>query len=135
MRASCQCGRLTAHAQDTAAPAVVLCHCTACRKRSGSPFGAVAYFQPGEVKVSGQAREFTRPADSGAPFTTGFCETCGTTIYIKTARHADALGVPVGTFADPTALPAPVRSVFEECMLGGVGLPDGMAHFPRGRDG
>ena len=133
MEATCQCGRIKAKTSPAATPAVVACHCIACQKRSGSPFGVVAYFGAGEVTIFGQAKEHTRTADSGAPFTTGFCPQCGSTLYIRTARHPDGLGIPVGAFGSPD-FPAPVRSVFEECMHHWVRLPESVSRFPRGRN-
>ena len=44
MQASCQCGKLTATIDDGAAPMVVACHCIDCQKRTGSPFGSMAYY-------------------------------------------------------------------------------------------
>lgn len=58
MQASCQCGSLTATIADGVEPTVVACHCVDCQKRSGSPFGTMAYYPRDAVAVSGEAREF-----------------------------------------------------------------------------
>ena len=80
MQASCQCGSLTAEIQDGAEPVVVACHCLECQKRSGSPFGTMAYYPEDYVAIAGEVREYARPTDSGNTYTTGFCPSCGSTL-------------------------------------------------------
>ena len=132
MQASCQCGNLTAGIADGAEPMVVLCHCIDCQKRSGSPFGAMAYYPEGSVTVAGEAREYARPTDSGNTFTTGFCPSCGSTVYAKASGFPGITGVTVGTIADP-AFPAPARSVYEQSRHHWLAMPEGTPGFARGR--
>jgi hypothetical protein len=134
MQASCQCGSLTAKIEDGAEPTVVACHCLDCQKRSGSPFGAMAYFARAAVAVSGEAREYARPTDSGNTYTTGFCPTCGSTLYGKASAFPDIVGVTVGTIGD-AELPPPARSVYEQSRHPWVSMPAGTHGFVRGRDG
>ena len=131
MLAKCQCGQLQARV-ETATDQIVACHCEACQRRSGSPFGLVAYYPAAQVTVAGEASAFTRRADSGNAFTNGFCPHCGTTVWCRAELKPDALGIPVGTFADST-FPAPVRSVWEQSRHGWVAMPEPIQHFPRGR--
>jgi hypothetical protein len=133
MKASCQCGKLTAEVADGAEAMTVLCHCLDCQRRTGSPFGMIAYFPRDAVTVSGEPREFTRPTDAGNSFTTGFCGECGSTLYAKASRVPEITGIAVGAFADP-AFPAPVRSVYERSRHDWVPLPEGIGHHPRGRE-
>ena len=133
MRAQCQCGQLTADV--TASPdAVSACHCRDCQRRSGSPFGVIAYFPAEAVAVAGEAQTYTRPTDSGATFTTGFCPRCGATVWVRADKHPASIGVPVGAFADP-AFPPPVRSVYEQSRHTWVVMPGDIPRFPRGRTG
>jgi hypothetical protein len=134
MQASCQCGSLTAEIDDGAEPTVVACHCLDCQKRSGSPFGSMAYFPREAVAVSGEAREYARPTDSGNSYTTGFCPACGSTLYGKASAFPEIVGVTVGTF-DDRALPAPVRSVYEQSRHSWVAMPEATLRFVRGRNG
>jgi hypothetical protein len=133
MHASCQCGSLTAEIDDGAAPAVAMCHCLDCQRRSGSQFGSIAYYPAESVRIAGEAREFTRGTDTGSTFTTGFCPTCGSTVYARPGRMPELVGVTVGTIADP-AFAQPVRSVYEQSMHHWLVLPGDMSHHPRGRD-
>lgn len=134
MQASCQCGNLTAEIADGAEAGVVLCHCIDCQKRSGSPFGAMAYYPDSAVSFQGEAREYARPTDTGGTYTTGFCPACGSTIYGKASRLPGLIGVTVGTISDP-AFPAPKRSVYEQSKHHWLAMPDTTPGFICGRDG
>jgi hypothetical protein len=133
MQASCQCGKLIATVADGAEAMTVLCHCRDCQRRTGSPFGAIAYFPREAVAIDGTPREFTRASDAGNAFTTGFCADCGSTVYAKASRMPEITGVPVGAFADPAFAP-PVRSIYEQSKHHWVALPEGVTHHPRGRE-
>ncbi|MFC3097578.1 GFA family protein [Alteraurantiacibacter palmitatis] len=133
MKASCQCGALSAHIDDAANPMTVLCHCRDCQRRSGSPFGVIAYFPDEAVSLHGKAQEYTRPTDAGNTFTSGFCATCGSTLYARASKYPGITGITVGTLADP-GFPMPNRSVFEISRHAWVILPEAMPRHPRGRD-
>ncbi|HTK72780.1 MAG TPA: GFA family protein [Croceibacterium sp.] len=133
MKASCQCGKLTATVADGAQAVTVMCHCRDCQRRTGSPFGTIAYFPREAVAITGSPREYSRAGDSGQTLTRGFCPECGSAVYVKASRMPDITGVPVGALNDPS-FPMPTRSVYEESKHDWVVLPDGMTHHPRGRD-
>jgi hypothetical protein len=133
MNASCQCGKLTATVAEGADAMTVLCHCLDCQRRTGTPFGTIAYFPQEAVSISGSPREFTRSSDNGNSFTTGFCPECGSTLFAKASRMPEITGIPVGAFADP-AFPQPARSVYEQGKHSWLALPEGMTHHPRGRE-
>lgn len=133
MQASCQCGSLTAIVADEAEAMTVMCHCLDCQRRTGSPFGTISYFANDAVSLAGEAREFTRPTDAGNTLTTGFCPTCGSTVYARASRMPEITGVPVGAFADPHRA-APIRSVYEQSKHTWVPMPQGVTRHPRGRD-
>ncbi len=133
MQARCQCGALGARIDDGAAPMVVACHCLDCQRRSGSPFGEVAYYPDSAVVLAGEAREFTRTTDAGNRFTSGFCATCGSTLYVRASKYPDTVGITVGAFADP-AFPPPARSVYERTRHPWLRLAETIPVHPRGRD-
>ena len=133
MQASCQCGSLTAEIQDGAEPMVVACHCRDCQKRSGSPFGTMAYYPEDYVAIEGEAHEYSRPTDSGNTFTTGFCPACGSTLYGKASGFPDIVGVTVGTIDEPGAL-KPLRSVYEQSRHHWIMMPAETQGFAQGRN-
>jgi hypothetical protein len=95
MKAECQCGRLTVELPGPT-PAVVACHCIACQRRSGSPFGLMAYYPADRLTIGGEARRYERPTDEGNTFETFFCPTCGSTVYARAGKHPTMIGVAVG---------------------------------------
>jgi hypothetical protein len=131
MLAQCLCGQLTAEISGTT-DQIVACHCLECQRRSGSPFGVIAYYPATAITLAGDAHHYSRTADSGNLFTQHFCPICGTTLWCVSSAKPDAIGIPVGTIADPD-YPAPARSVWEQSMHGWVSVPDEIPHFPRGR--
>jgi hypothetical protein len=133
MKARCQCGDLSAEVADGAYRQTVVCHCLDCQRRSGSPFGAIAYFPETSVSIAGRATEYERPTDAGNRFTGGFCPRCGSTVYVRASKTPQLIGITVGAFADPGFAP-PARSVYEQSRLAWVTLPDTVPRHPRGRD-
>ena len=133
MQASCQCGELTVtlHGQPEA---VVACHCIACQRRTGSVFGVLAFYPDERARIDGAATRFARPGASGDAFETFFCPVCGSTVYVRTARHPDGIGIAVGAIGDPL-FPPPVRSIWENTMHGWVSISSAEQHCPLGRSG
>lgn len=134
LRATCQCGQLTVELNETVTPAVVMCHCIDCQRRTGSPFGVVAFYDLEDATISGESKTFVRPTDGGTDFTEHFCGTCATTLYFFSDKHKGGIGVAVGAIADPS-FHAPVRSVYEQSKHDWVTLPEGINHFVKGRTG
>jgi hypothetical protein len=131
MKAECQCGQLSVSLPGPT-PAVVACHCVDCQRRTGAPFGVMAYYPADEIAVSGEANRYERPTAEGNSFETFFCPVCGSTVYAKAGKHPMLVGVAVGAIADPT-FQAPVRSVWEQSMHAWVQLSPDIQHFPKGR--
>ena len=131
MKASCQCGQLRIEVPGPTI-AVVACHCLACQKRSGSPFGEAAYYPHDQVLIGGAAHQFTRDTDAGGIFDQFFCPACGTTVYMRGTKNPDVTGVPIGLFDDTHEM-RPVRSVWEDRRHEWIHIPTALQHFPRGR--
>jgi hypothetical protein len=111
---------------------VNVCHCAACQRRTGAPFGMIAWVPLADVTVAGETRSFTRRADSGRDFTSRFCPGCGSNILFETPMRPAAIGIAAGAFADPD-FPPPIRSVWEESRHPWVALPAETQHFAQGR--
>ena len=120
--ASCACGQLRASCRGE--PRLVsLCHCQACQRRTGSPYGIGAFFDREMVAPEGRASVYRRASDSGFAVTFHFCPDCGSTVYWEPERKPELVAVAVGAFADP-AFPAPSQSVWEEWRHPWVAVPD-----------
>ena len=116
--ATCACGKLSVTCHREPAK-VSQCHCLECQKRTGSTYGIAAFFQRADVEPHGEARQYTRTADSGFEVVFHFCPNCGSSVYWEARRAPDVIGVAVGAFADPD-FPAPTQTVYTQRRHGWV---------------
>ncbi|MBI3675954.1 MAG: GFA family protein [Proteobacteria bacterium] len=77
-----------------------ICHCTSCKKRTGSAFGWSVYFPDTAVVAKhGALNVYAKEGDAG--YNRYFCAKCGTTLYWKSfAFLPDSTGVAGGCFVD-----------------------------------
>ena len=131
MKASCQCGQLTV---DLPGPtvAVVACHCLACQRRTGSPFGLAAYYPHDQIMIHGKATRFDRTTDLDGMFENYFCPSCGSTVYFRGSKNPDVTGIAIGAIVDPHDM-VPVRSVWEQSRHSWVTITTALQHFEKGR--
>jgi len=131
MEATCQCGQLKVRVPGET-PAVVACHCKACQRRTGSPFGVAAYYSNDQVIVEGDTKRYVRKTALGGDFENFFCPSCGSTVLFRGSKNAGITGVPIGAILDKNKM-KPIRSVWERSMHDWVMIPSAMQHFPEGR--
>ncbi len=134
INAACQCGGVTVSVTAGTTADVNACHCRDCQRRTGAPFGVIAWFAESGVFIDGETRSFARKADSGRDFTSHFCPRCGSSLLFSAALKPGVIGIAAGAFADP-AFPPPVRSVWEQTQHNWVDIPTATEHYPRGRSG
>lgn len=125
-RAECSCGKLSVTC-DGEPVRISICHCLACQRRTGSPFGQQARWPTENVTIEGPASRFVRVGDSGGTITFGFCPSCGSTVFYDIDRMPGLIAVPVGAFADPS-FPPPAFSVYEARKHGWVAVPEEIEH-------
>jgi hypothetical protein len=131
MKASCQCGQLTATLPGPTI-AVVACHCIACQRRTGSPFGLAAYYPHDQITIHGSAQRYDRKTDLDGIFENYFCATCGSTLYFRGTKNPDVTGIALGAVVDPHEM-VPIRSVWEQSRHPWVSISTAMEHFEKGR--
>ena len=94
MRATCLCGGIAIQITGKVGP-VVYCHCSRCRKASGTAFGANA-----DVRrkywtwLSGE--ELVREYESSQGIFRAFCQNCGSPIYSRRDADPDSLRLRLG---------------------------------------
>ena len=80
-----------------------ICHCEACRKRTGSAFGfSVVVEAVAVAEFSGDTKTFTRKGGSGKHVHYEFCPRCGTTLRWHVELLAGQQVFAGGAFDDPT---------------------------------
>lgn len=109
--ATCCCGRLSRGVEGEPVRHAV-CHCSNCKKRTGSAFGISAYFNDQQiVGIRGDTHVYKIRTTTEQVRV--FCKQCGTTLYWTTSAFPDKIGVAGGCFADHP-LPAPTLTVSNE---------------------
>ncbi len=64
--AHCSCGSL--RAETAGEPIMVgVCHCIACQRRTGAPFGVNVFFSRTQVQTEGDNKVFIRGNSQGRP--------------------------------------------------------------------
>ena len=99
----CLCGAV--HYESTG-PAVFMgnCYCVDCRRESGSGhITAVAVPDP-TLKVSGETKDFSKPADSGQSILNTFCPLCATTLFTHPSALPGLALLRAGTLEDASAV-------------------------------
>lgn len=116
----CLCGAL--RYETTAPPRQVLfCHCRLCRRATGQPIVAGAYFQLEEVRfVSGEPRRHR----SSAYAERGFCADCGTPLFYHSVMPElkDWICLMLGTLDRPERYPPTAHYNIETALP--YALPD-----------
>ena len=114
-RATCRCGQLTATIHGEPGR-VSVCHCRACRLRTGGVFAAQARFPTGAVTVGGQWNIWERIADSGTKAWYRWCPACGSTIAYVNEHSPDEIAISLGAIVEG-GIPTPGVSIYEERKL------------------
>ncbi|HEY7979342.1 MAG TPA: GFA family protein [Rhizomicrobium sp.] len=123
-QARCSCGQLRVVCEGEPAK-VSICHCDACRLRTGSVFGIAVFYPREAVKAEGDQRDHTRKADSGRNVTFHFCPYCGSSVWWEPERMPDRVAVALGAFADPD-FPMPDQSVNDARRYKWIEFPEAM---------
>lgn len=104
MHGSCMCGAVTFEATARKAEAHA-CHCTMCRRWSGSALVAVSV---GRDDVSFEGAEHIRTIASSAWAERAWCDACGSNLYYRITMEGPMQGnyeIALGLFDDPDAFP------------------------------
>jgi len=111
-RAECSCGQLSATCSGEPFR-IAVCHCLACKRKTGSAFGFGAWFRNDDVLTEGDATEFVRVGDEGSRINQGFCPNCGATLFWTNDKLPGVVAISAGCFAD-LSFPQPSVSVYHE---------------------
>ena len=124
MTATCACGQASI---TVSAPPTMhgVCHCTNCKRRTGSAFGISAYFdRQAVVAQKGETKTYAfHHAAQNHEQERHFCVRCGTTLFWYLSTAPDSIGIAGGCFADEF-LPPPTYSVTDSKRWPWVSLPE-----------
>src|SRR3569623_1797462 len=96
--ARCACGALSARTEGDP-PRISVCHCNACKRRTGSAFSWNATFAAEQVRVTGAYRTYERSSGDGFWARHHFCPDCGVSVFYEIERRPGMISIPAGAFA------------------------------------
>ena len=123
MTATCACG--SSSITVNVGPLMLgVCHCTNCKRRTGSAFGISAYFaKDAVVRQEGDTKVYAfHHAAQNHDQQRHFCPHCGTTLFWFVSSLPDKIGIAGGCFAGE-GLPEPSYSVTDGRREPWVSLP------------
>ena len=125
----CQCGSV--RYEITAEPiALYACHCSECRKQSGSSFGMSLIVPRAAFKITvGEPKCWSRSSAQGSDVRCWFCPDCGTRVWHVSSGSPTFRSVKGGTLDEQVSLDGAVH-LFTDRKLDGVGIPEGALCFP-----
>lgn len=124
----CNCGAVR-YRIDGAPLGVGACHCTRCRRQSGSAYSVNLIVSPSTMTVEGELSVFQDDDTvSGSPVYREFCGTCGSPIRSVLGANPSIVAVKAGTLDDPEPF-APGLHVFTRSKIGWIEIPADTPQF------
>ena len=102
-----------------------VCHCTNCKRRTGSAFGVSNYFRTADLgETSGELAVYSfRHPEDNYDEKRYFCRQCGSTLYWLSSNRPQFVGVAGGCLPEESQ-PSPSASYSTSKKLPWVTLPD-----------
>lgn len=130
----CNCGAIR-YALEAEPLAVAVCHCSRCRRQSGSAFSVNLVMKEADVAMKGVLATFDDPeSESGLPVRREFCGTCGSPIRSIATAQPGIVIIKAGTLDEPAKV-APGLHVWTCSALPWFDIPDAMPRFERNPGG
>ena len=125
LKGSCLCGAVKYEASGEA-KRFLHCHCSRCRKASGTGHATNLFLQPGTLKwLAGEEQVHAFKVPEAKRFTNTFCSACGGRLP-RQVQGADIVMIPAGSLDDESPI-APQGRIFygsrAAWSCGGDGLP------------
>jgi len=76
------------------------CHCTDCKKSSGSGYSPTLFFPESSVSISGEVKFYESKGKSGKQVSRGFCPNCGSQLFGKPEVLPGLIAIRAGTLED-----------------------------------
>jgi hypothetical protein len=105
------------------------CHCSRCRKATGTGHASNLFLQPGGLKwLSGEAHIRAFKVPEAKRFTNVFCTTCGSRLP-RQAEGTDIVMIPSGSLDDEAPI-QPQARIFSESRASWSCADDGLPVYP-----
>lgn len=123
----CLCGSVR-YTLKGAPRATAVCHCTHCRKQSGSVFSFNLVMRESDYEQIGETALFVDTGDSGHPVNRHFCANCGSPIYATINTAPNKIILKAGTLDDLEGL-RPQAEIYTQTAQPWVNAIDGTVRF------
>ena len=131
LEGGCNCGAIRYRLSGKAL-GLAVCHCTNCRKQSGSAYSVNMVVKSSDMEIDGQLSSYTDgDTESGQPVLREFCGQCGSPIRSVQQAAPQIAVVKVGTLDHPEAY-APKVHIWTQSALPWVTIPEGAIKFQKG---
>jgi hypothetical protein len=125
----CNC-RAVRYRIDGPPLSVAACHCTNCRRQSGSAYSVNIVVKASAVTVEGELASYLdHDTSSGHPVLREFCGTCGSPVRSTPQANPKIVVIKAGTADHPESL-APKLHIWTRTCLPWVDIPADMPSFP-----
>lgn len=130
----CNCGAVR-YRLDAKPLAVIACHCSNCRRQSGSAFSVNLVTKAKALVIEGELGIYEdKDTQSGVPLRREFCVRCGSQIRSVPTNGTSLIVIKAGS-VDDAGLFAPMMHIWTDSKLSWVEIPKGMPSFPKGPPG
>ena len=126
MKGSCLCGCVT-YEIDGEIHNARYCHCTNCRKFSGTAYAAWGLARTDRFVVTSSPDNVTK-YDSGGGLRV-FCTTCGSPLWYEPNGLPQFRGIPLGAI-DDRAVASPTMHVWTQSKVEWASIGDGLPQHP-----
>jgi hypothetical protein len=127
----CLCGAVRYSYEGSVAKAVY-CHCSDCRRTTGSAFNVGLGVSAAGLSVTGALERFTKCGDSGTELTRHFCGACGSPLFTTSPKHAQTVFLKAGSLDDSSVVVPGAESWVSSAVPWSRIAPD-LPQFDRGR--
>jgi len=97
---SCVCGQLHYEADETQVIGAMHCHCSDCRKATGSGKASIVNFPKTAIKLSGNYKVYETIGTQGSHIKRGFCPDCGSQMITLIDEMPEIMFLKAGTMDD-----------------------------------
>lgn len=134
LNGGCNCGAVR-YSLKGKVLGVAACHCTNCRKQSGSAYSVNMVVRASDMQLDGELTTFAdHETESGKPVSREFCATCGSPIRSVPEATPGIVVVKVGTLDAPEPF-APKVHIWTRSALPWANIPTDAITFERGPPG
>ncbi len=125
----CLCGMVSYNCHSEP-KAIFNCHCTDCRRATGSVFGTNLFIPENKVDIQGKISTFTHTSDSGSTMTKLFCPNCGSLLFGKNSAKPNVMSIRAGS-VEQVDIIKPMINVFMSRKVPSTPIDDNLKQAPK----